>query len=227
MHASEPLPPGAHDPALASHLQGRDVHCKKCKYNLRDLSTNRCPECGTTYMLAGGTPISEIADPSGPSSSPCPTCGYDRSGLPGSTCPECGYDPAIPKPAEPPPSNAPLPRVVQIHVPIWPRVVRNTLHWIAILGHALGWVAAAFFVLGWLAVPDEIRAARSNSGVARIILLHTARTILPIVAFIVALIWHRHQRPVQRRSVQNLLSSIALGWLWLIVLYLVWRLVPP
>jgi len=91
----------------------------------------------------------------------------------------------------------------------------------------VGWVAAAFFVLGWLAVPDEIRAARSNSGVARIILLHTARTILPIVAFIVALIWHRHQRPVQRRSVQNLLSSIALGWLWLIVLYLVWRLVPP
>lgn len=42
---SDSPPPGPAD-ALEVYLAARDVPCPHCHYNLRDLSTNRCPECG-------------------------------------------------------------------------------------------------------------------------------------------------------------------------------------
>ena len=37
---------------LRQFLAGRDVPCPMCKYNLRDLVGNRCPECGRSITLA-------------------------------------------------------------------------------------------------------------------------------------------------------------------------------
>lgn len=39
---------------LQSFLEGRDVDCPGCGYNLRDLQTDRCPECGEELLLRVG-----------------------------------------------------------------------------------------------------------------------------------------------------------------------------
>jgi hypothetical protein len=39
---------------LLSFLRGRDVECPLCRYNLRDLSSPRCPECGRELRLTVG-----------------------------------------------------------------------------------------------------------------------------------------------------------------------------
>jgi hypothetical protein len=36
---------------LARWLSGRDERCPICKYSLRDLSSNACPECGSVLTL--------------------------------------------------------------------------------------------------------------------------------------------------------------------------------
>ncbi len=47
------------DTHLSSLLEGQDVACPSCDYNLRGNATGSCPECGTTLGLAvvpvGGT----------------------------------------------------------------------------------------------------------------------------------------------------------------------------
>ena len=40
------------DPHLLLFLRGRDVSCPGCAYNLRDLTADRCPECGQQLELA-------------------------------------------------------------------------------------------------------------------------------------------------------------------------------
>ena len=42
------------DPLLGEFLRGRDVPCPLCGYNLRDLTTPRCPECGRELRLSVG-----------------------------------------------------------------------------------------------------------------------------------------------------------------------------
>ena len=37
---------------LFTFLQDRDVDCPNCKYNLRDLTSNACPECGLIITLS-------------------------------------------------------------------------------------------------------------------------------------------------------------------------------
>lgn len=44
-------PPSTPDPHLLAYVAGRDVECPVCKYNLRDLPSDRCPECGQSLML--------------------------------------------------------------------------------------------------------------------------------------------------------------------------------
>jgi hypothetical protein len=39
---------------LQQFLEGRDVGCPGCGYNLRDLQTDRCPECGEELSLRVG-----------------------------------------------------------------------------------------------------------------------------------------------------------------------------
>ena len=36
---------------LRRYLLGRDVECPSCRYNLRDLTGERCPECGQAVAL--------------------------------------------------------------------------------------------------------------------------------------------------------------------------------
>ena len=36
---------------LIQFVAGRDMPCPRCDYNLRDLITDRCPECGDQLML--------------------------------------------------------------------------------------------------------------------------------------------------------------------------------
>jgi len=36
---------------LATYLQDRDVPCPNCAYNLRDLTSDACPECGLQVAL--------------------------------------------------------------------------------------------------------------------------------------------------------------------------------
>ncbi len=36
---------------LREFLAGRDVECPQCRYNLRDLTGNRCPECGDEVVI--------------------------------------------------------------------------------------------------------------------------------------------------------------------------------
>lgn len=45
--------PDPHD-HLAVYLAGRDVPCPQCGYNLRDLTGDRCPECGDQLALRLG-----------------------------------------------------------------------------------------------------------------------------------------------------------------------------
>ena len=45
---ADPQPP---DPLLLQFLRGRDVPCPSCGYNLRDLTGDRCPECGQEITL--------------------------------------------------------------------------------------------------------------------------------------------------------------------------------
>jgi hypothetical protein len=49
-------PPGEPPAAelLTRFLAGRDVPCPVCRYNLRDLTGTRCPECGLELRLAIG-----------------------------------------------------------------------------------------------------------------------------------------------------------------------------
>lgn len=46
--ASRDAPPA---PSLAAFLHERDVLCPACRYNLRNLSINSCPECGRALSL--------------------------------------------------------------------------------------------------------------------------------------------------------------------------------
>jgi hypothetical protein len=50
-----PAPPAADDGVeLTRFLAGRDVPCPLCGYNLRGLTTPRCPECGRELRLSIG-----------------------------------------------------------------------------------------------------------------------------------------------------------------------------
>ncbi|HYE63570.1 MAG TPA: hypothetical protein VD997_16385 [Phycisphaerales bacterium] len=40
------------DPRLIEYLRENDVKCPRCRYNLRGLETNECPECGDTLVLS-------------------------------------------------------------------------------------------------------------------------------------------------------------------------------
>lgn len=39
---------------LHTFLKDRDALCPECRYNLRNLTTDRCPECGTPVTLTVG-----------------------------------------------------------------------------------------------------------------------------------------------------------------------------
>ena len=41
---------------LLEFVQGRDIPCPACRYNVRDLTAAVCPECGSTLRLQVGTP---------------------------------------------------------------------------------------------------------------------------------------------------------------------------
>ena len=49
-----PTQSGIDQQLLTAYLSGRDVHCPKCRYNLRELAVNKCPECGTAIALKVG-----------------------------------------------------------------------------------------------------------------------------------------------------------------------------
>jgi len=44
-------PPTAESEFLRQFLRGRDIDCPGCGYNLRDLTGERCPECGQDIVL--------------------------------------------------------------------------------------------------------------------------------------------------------------------------------
>jgi hypothetical protein len=46
--------PAADETALLDFLRDRDVACPLCRYNLRALTSARCPECGRELRLAIG-----------------------------------------------------------------------------------------------------------------------------------------------------------------------------
>ncbi|MFN0010012.1 MAG: hypothetical protein ACKVS8_00045 [Phycisphaerales bacterium] len=50
--------PPAHDPQaeVVAFLKGRSVPCPRCAYDLRDIHTARCPECGDPLVLKIGSP---------------------------------------------------------------------------------------------------------------------------------------------------------------------------
>ena len=82
MHAvdtteTEPrLPTGLPD----DWLFDRDLPCPKCRYNLRMLSTPRCPECGTVFRWQT---LLHIA---------CPRCGESLEMVNDQRCPRCDLD---------------------------------------------------------------------------------------------------------------------------------------
>ncbi|MBC7835512.1 MAG: hypothetical protein H7Y88_10505 [Phycisphaerales bacterium] len=47
-----------HDPVaeVLAFLKGRSVPCPRCAYDLRDIQTARCPECGEPLVLKIGSP---------------------------------------------------------------------------------------------------------------------------------------------------------------------------
>lgn len=47
-----------HDPEaeVRAFLKGRSVPCPRCAYDLRDIQTARCPECGEPLVLKIGSP---------------------------------------------------------------------------------------------------------------------------------------------------------------------------
>jgi hypothetical protein len=51
---AEPSPATIDAEALADYLRERDVACPLCRYNLRGLETQRCPECGRELCLSVG-----------------------------------------------------------------------------------------------------------------------------------------------------------------------------
>ncbi len=55
----------------------RDLPCPKCRYNLRMLSTPRCPECGTVFRWQTLLHIT------------CPRCGEPLGAADGASCPRC------------------------------------------------------------------------------------------------------------------------------------------
>ncbi|MEW6253410.1 MAG: hypothetical protein AB1716_22435 [Planctomycetota bacterium] len=50
--AGQKTPPRA---LLVQFLAGRDTPCPVCRYNLRDLTSDRCPECGALLELGVGS----------------------------------------------------------------------------------------------------------------------------------------------------------------------------
>src|SRR5947207_14443971 len=46
--------PAADETALLDFLRDRDVACPLCRYNLRALTSPRCPECGRELRLSVG-----------------------------------------------------------------------------------------------------------------------------------------------------------------------------
>lgn len=54
MSAPQPAPDRDAE-LLRQFLAGRDVPCSECSYNLRDLATPKCPECGTVLHLQVAT----------------------------------------------------------------------------------------------------------------------------------------------------------------------------
>lgn len=212
MPTPEPLPPGAHDPALAAHLQRRDIRCKKCDYNLRDLLTNRCPECGTTYMLAGGTPFSDI-DPADLHrfKKYCSRCGYDATGLTSSRCPECGAD-----------SQA-FPRTFVRPRTLEEKIARGTFTRVAALGHFLGLLATGFGVLSWLMLLFIVVVGMAVPWTVRpFISLGVAGLIAPITLMAAVAVKKRHARAP---SPAIAAIHLALSWAWAAVFVVVWILV--
>jgi len=47
---TQPAPP-SDEAAVVDYLRERDVECPLCRYNLRGLSSSRCPECGRELRL--------------------------------------------------------------------------------------------------------------------------------------------------------------------------------
>jgi hypothetical protein len=46
--------PESHQRILLQFLADRDVECPNCQYNLRNLTSRRCPECGEEMKLSVG-----------------------------------------------------------------------------------------------------------------------------------------------------------------------------
>jgi len=53
MHTQPPSTPPIQDPEadVVAYLQGRAVACPRCNYDLRDIQTAKCPECGDLLVL--------------------------------------------------------------------------------------------------------------------------------------------------------------------------------
>jgi|GEM_PF-2554833 len=63
------------------------THCRKCKYQMGNIGTTLCPECGTNNdpeLHARKKPKNALG------LKKCPVCDYDLAGLKGALCPECG-----------------------------------------------------------------------------------------------------------------------------------------
>jgi hypothetical protein len=63
------------------------THCRKCSYQLGNIGTTICPECGTNndpeaHTLKRPQNDSKLRN--------CPICKYDLSGIKTAMCPECG-----------------------------------------------------------------------------------------------------------------------------------------
>lgn len=57
-----PSPALHHDPdaEVIAFLKGRSAPCPRCAYDLRDIQTARCPECGEPLILKVGSPKSHF-----------------------------------------------------------------------------------------------------------------------------------------------------------------------